>query len=341
MTHSLASFIRHFFSHYLPVQKGLSINTIDTYRDAIKLLLCYASDTLPKPVDTLLVEDISEPLVLDFLEYLEQTRHCSPTTRNGRLAAIRSLFTFIARQEPVLMVQSQQIRAIPKKRGRHKLIHYLEENEMQAVLGGININSRTGIRDKALMLVLYNTGARVSEIVNLTLDDMQLDENPQVKLLGKGQKERCCPLWPETASALKQYLQTRKPVHDNNPSVFLNANGGSITRFGIRYVTRKLGIVSTQGNLVVKHLNPHVIRHTAAMHLLRAGNEITMVSYWLGHASVNTTHVYVEIDMEMKRKMIAKAGAPALSNETPWLQPDILKWLDDLNQRTKLCEANE
>jgi len=303
--------------------------------------LCYASDTLPKPVDALLVEDISETLVLNFLEYLEQMRHCSPTTRNSRLAAIRSLFTFIARKEPVLIAQSQQIRAIPKKRSRQKIINYLEENEMQAVLAGIDINSRTGIRDKALLLLLYNTGARVSEVVNLELDDIQLGENPQVKLLGKGQKERCCPLWPETATALKQYLKIRKPVRDKNDNVFLNANGGSITRFGIRYVTRKLGSVSTKGNPAVKHLNPHVIRHTAAMHLLRAGNEITMVSYWLGHASIDTTHIYVEIDMEMKRKMIAKAGAPPLSKQTPWLKPDILKWLDELNQRTKLCAANE
>ncbi len=133
-------------------------------------------------------------------------------------------------------------------------------------------------------------------------------------------------------------MNSRKSV--NNKSVFLNANGAPITRFGIRYITRKLGKDVTRGSQAVKHLNPHVIRHTAAMHLLRAGNEITMISYWLGHASIDTTHIYVEIDMDMKRKMIAKAGAPPLSKQTPWLQPDILKWLDELNQRTTLCEAN-
>ena len=340
MGHSLATFIKQFFSHYLPVQKGLSINTIETYRDAVKLLLCYVSDTLPKPVDELCVEDISETMVLDFLEYLEHTRNCCPTTRNVRLGAIRSLFTFIARQEPVLIAQCQQIRAIPKKRSKHKVIHYLEENEMQSVLATIDVNSRTGVRDKALMLILYNTGARVSEIVHLNLDDMQLDNAPQIKLLGKGQKERHCPLWPETVDALKQYLQKRKPKDNKGESVFLNVNGSPITRFGIRYITRKLGVQAQGLNTEIKQLNPHVIRHTAAMHLLRAGNEITMVSFWLGHADINTTHVYIEIDMEMKRKMIEKAGAPKITEQTTWLQPDILKWLDELNRRPELCAGN-
>lgn len=340
MNHSIATFIKRLFSHYLPVQKGLSANTIATYCDAIKLLLCYASDTLRKSVDGLFVEDITETVVLNFLDDLEQTRHCCPATRNLRLAAIRNLFAFIAREEPILIAQCQQIRAIPKKRCKHKVVHYMEENEMQSVLAGIDINSRTGVRDKALLQLLYNTGARVSEIVHLKLDDMQLGDTPQIKLLGKGQKERICPIWPETANALKQYLQSRKSVSSGVENVFLNANGSAITRFGIRYITRKLGAQAQGPNTTAKPLNPHVLRHTAAMHLLRAGNDINMIKFWLGHASINTTHMYVEIDMEMKRKMIEKAGTPQVSDETPWLQPDILKWLGNLNKKSQLCEAN-
>ncbi len=331
MNHPLSCFIKRFFSHYLPIQKGLSINTIVTYRDAIKLLLCYVGDTLHKTVDNLFVEELTEGMISNFLEYLEQTRHCSSSTRNARLVAIRSLFAFIARQEPILIAQCQQVRAIPKKRCTHKVIEYYEESEMQAVLAAIDINSRTGIRDRALLLILYNTGARVSEIVNLKLDDIQLGEAAQIRVLGKGKKERRCPIWPETVSALKQYLESRKPVSAQINNVFLNANGAAITRFGIRHVTRKLGTKAQLVNTTIKQLNPHVVRHTAAMHLLRAGNDINMISFWLGHASINTTHTYVEIDMEMKRKMITQAGAPAVNDQAPWLQPDILKWLDELN----------
>jgi len=338
MSHSLAPFVHYFFSHYLPHERGLSSNTCATYRDAIKLLLCYVSDTLPKPVDELLVEDISEELVLGFLKYLERERNCCSSTRNLRLAAIRSLFTLIARREPVLIAQCQQIRAIPQKRSQHKVIDYIEEKEMRDILAAIDINTRTGVRDNALMLVLYNTGARVSEIVDLRLEDIQLGDNSQIKLLGKGGKERISPLWPETAQALKQYLQIRKTVNNESMKVFLNIKGLPITRFGIRYITRKLG---NQGlGFRGKKLNPHVIRHTAARHLLHAGNEITMISYWLGHASINTTHVYVEIDIEMKRKMIEKVEVGEWDKQPTWQQPNIISWLEGLNRRTILCDVN-
>lgn len=338
MNHPLANFMKHFFSHYLPVQRGLSINTVMAYRDAVKILLCYAADTLKTSVDELAVEDITEPLVLGFLDHLEQVRGCSPRSRNARLAAIRSLFDFIAREEPVLMLQCRQIRAIPLKRAEHKSIDYLEEKEMQAVLDAVDINSRTGIRDRALLLLLYNTGARVSEIVDLELDRLRLDDSAQIKVLGKGRKERSCPLWPETVTALEAYLNHRNPKRTSTERVFLNANGSPITRFGIRHITRKYGVQAQAQHLsACKQVTPHTIRHTTAMHLLRSGNDINMVSYWLGHADINTTHIYVEIDMEIKRKMIAKAGAPQISEKVPWQKPHILQWLDQLTKGLQLC----
>ena len=339
MNHLLADFIKRFFSHYLPVQKGLSVNTILAYRDAVKLLLCYVADTIKIPVDELTVEDITVKMVLGFLDEYEQKRGCTPRTRNARLASIRNLFDYIARQEPMLILHCGQIRSIPLKRAEHKMVGYLEEKEMQAILNAVDINSRTGVRDKALLMLMYNTGARVSEIVALELDDLRLDDSAQIRLHGKGGKERACPLWPETATVLKDYLVKRELKQPGTQCVFLNANGVPITRFGIRYITRKYGAQACQVNKAAKPVNPHTIRHTSAMHLLRSGNDINMVSYWLGHADLNTTHIYVEIDMEMKRKMIAKAGAPKIGKKAPWQKPNVLQWLDRLSKESQLCEA--
>nr|WP_320013604.1 tyrosine-type recombinase/integrase [uncultured Desulfobacter sp.] len=332
MNHLLADFIKRFFSHYLPVQKGLSANTILAYRDAVKLLLCYVADTVKIPVDKLAVKDVTENMVLDFLDECEQKRGCTPRTRNARLAAIRSLFNYMARKEPMLIVHCGQIRSIPLKRAEHKMVGYLDEKEMQVVLNAVDVNSRTGVRDKALLMLMYNTGARVSEIVALELDDLRFDDSAQIRLHGKGGKERSCPIWPETATVLKNYLHQRALKQIDAQCVFLNANGAPITRFGIRYITRKYGAQAGQFDKRAKPVNPHTIRHTSAMHLLRSGNDINMISYWLGHANLNTTNIYVEIDMEMKRKMIDRAGAPKIVKKAPWQKPNVLQWLDRLSK---------
>ena len=338
MTHAIAPFLKRFFSHYMPVRKGHSLDTVASYRDAVKLLLCYVADKLKRSVDELNIEDITEKVVLAFLDYLEQQRGCAATTRNARLAAIRSLFAFIARENPELVLQAQQIRTIPIKRTKHNEIVYLEEKEMQAVLDAVDIDSRTGLRDRALFLLLYNTGARASEMVKLGLTDLSLD-TAQVMLHGKGNKDRSCPLWPETVTALEAYIKERQPKSPETEQVFLNANGGPITRFGIRHITRKYGVKAQakQATIEDKPLNPHRVRHTTAMHLLRAGNDINMVSYWLGHANLNTTHAYVEIDMETKRKMLDKTPAPKVGKKQPWHQPKVLQWLKDLTKGPELC----
>ena len=339
--HLLANFIKRFFGHYLPVQKGLSVNTMQAYRDAVKLLLCFTADMIGRPVDRLTVEDITEKVVTAFLDYVERQRGCSANTRNARLAAIHSLFAFIAREEPVLLPQCQRIRAIPLKRTRHETVDYLEEKEMQAILDAVDITSRTGIRDRVLLLLLYNTGARVSEIVALKLTDLRLTGAGQVHLLGKGKKHRDCPLWPETAAVLQDYLKQRTRQQSVIEHLFLNANGAPITRFGIRHIIGKYAAVAQQQcpSIEAKTVTPHTIRHTTAMHLLRAGNDVNMVSYWLGHADINTTHIYLEIDMEMKRKMLEKANSPTIKNKKPWHKPDILRWLNCLGKTPELCEV--
>jgi len=202
MNHPLATFMKQFFSHYLPVQRGLSVNTIKAYRDTVRLLLCYGADTLSKQVDALNVEDIAETTVLGFLDHVEQERGCSPRTRNQRLAALHSFFAFIGRREPALLAECRRVREIPKKRTEHKQIGYLEEPEMQAILDAVEHAAVIGVRDSALLMLLYNTGARVNEVVTLTLDDLHLEGLPFVRLTGKGNKERTCrPRWsvPKTA----------------------------------------------------------------------------------------------------------------------------------------------
>lgn len=338
----VANYIQLFFSHYLPVQRGLSINTIASYRDSIRLLLCYTADCLKKPVDAIDVEDITETVVLGFLDHIQQQRDCSAKTRNVRLAAIRGLFAFLGRQQAELLAQCRQIRAIPLKRTNQVSIDYLEEKELQALMDAVDVNTRTGVRDRALLLLLYNTGARVSEVVALDLNHLQLDGRTQVDLQGKGRKHRACPLWPETVAALKDYLRVRLPSQPETQSVFLNANHVPISRFGIRHVIGKYAAIAANqcASLKTKTITPHSFRHTTAMHLLRAGNDVSMVSYWLGHADINTTHIYLEIDMEMKRKMIEKVDAPTIKGKPPWHKPGVLEWLSGLGKGAGLCEVN-
>lgn len=343
MNPTLSHLLQRFLGHYLPIHRGLATNTVLAYRDTLKLLLCYAADRLKKPVDKLLIENLDEPLVLTFLEHLEKERGCKPRTRNVRLAAIRAFFGFTAREEPTLLAQSQIVRTIPLKRAPYPTIDYLEEREMQALLDAVDVRSRMGIRDRALLLLLYNTGARVSEVVHLALPDIHLSDVPQVKLLGKGRKTRTCPLWPETTQDLRDYLAWRHPKDPQVQQLFMDANGRPITRFGIRHVIGKYATKAHRAcpSIASKTITPHTIRHTTAMHLLRAGNDVNMVSYWLGHADINTTHIYVEIDMKMKCQMIDKAVAPEVIKARPWKKPTVLEWLNRLSASSELCEVKE
>jgi len=341
MNHSIATTMNPFFNQYLAVEMGLSTNTILAYRDALKLLFCFAADSLGKSVDDLLLEDLDERRILSFLDHGETTRGWTARTRNARLAAIRTYFRFIAREEPSLMLQCQRIRALPNKRTEHKVVEHLEESETRAFLDSVDLNERHGARDQALLLLLYNTGARASEVVELNLPDLRLDANGQVKLLGKGRKQRSCPLWPETVEAIQTYLEARRPRDPQEQALFLNSSGERISRFGIRYIVHKYAAraENKEPALKAKNVSPHTLRHTTAMHLLRAGNDVNTVSYWLGHASINTTHLYIEIDMHMKRQMLDKTKAPELKGHLPWHKPRVLEWLESLSAPSQLCEA--
>jgi len=333
----IAPFIQAFFLNFLVAQRGLSPNTIGAYRDCIKLFLNFATGLLEKPVDKLTIEDFQDKLVVAFLDDLETSRGNSTRTRNARLAALHALFRYIAGQQPEAMARCQQICTVPLKRTSHKTIEYLEDDEIRAVLNSVVPSSRNALRNYGLLLLLYNTGARAQEIVDLRIDKLRFEKPYQVKLLGKGRKERACPLWPETVQALQNYIERREPSATECPSLFLNTNGKPITRFGLRYIIHQYADKAGEAcaSIKTKKISPHTVRHTTAMHLLQAGNDISVIKDWMGHADLSTTHGYVEIDMKMKRKALEacqppKAKTPAKS-QPKWLKPGILEWLDNLS----------
>lgn len=343
-SHNVANYMNPFFNNYLAVQRGLSHNTILAYRDALKLFLCFAADSRKKSVEKLILEELDENMLLAFLSHLEKNRAVTARTRNARLSAIRTFFKFVARETPDLLEQCRKIRTIPKKREEYKMVEYLDSNEIKTLLNSIDLNAPNGLRDKALLMLLFNTGARAQELVDLRIQDLRLDASGQVRLIGKGKKQRSCPLWPDTVDTINLYLQHRKPNNPNEPFLFLNANGKQLTRFGIRYIIKKHAAVASRlaPTIADKNVNPHTFRHSTAMHLIQAGNDIHMVSMWLGHADINTTHIYLEIDLEMKRKMLLKTTQPDSTLDSyspPWKQDSVLKWLDALSSKQKLCEA--
>jgi len=338
----LSYYIRLFIIQFLSNEKGLSENTILAYRDALKLLLKYCADYLKIKIDKLPCDQIDDKIVRKFLDYLEQKRGCTPNTRNARLAALKTFFYYLGREVPQCLDNTHRINHIPLKKIPHKTIDYLDPDELKAIIDSIDACSRNGIRDKALLMLMYNTGARVQEIVHIKLDDLRLDAASQVKLTGKGKKERVCPIWEDTIEAIKAYISVRNPKQADEKHLFLNDRGESITRFGIRYIIKKytLKAIEKQPSLQSKKISPHTFRHTTAMHLLQAGNELNVVKLWLGHVSLNTTHKYTEINMEMKKEILSKIQPPNLKQQKKkWQSPKILQWLDELCREVELCEV--
>jgi site-specific recombinase XerD len=333
----IAPLVQSFFEGHLAGERGLSPNTVLAYRDCLKLFLAFLSRRLGKPAQELRAADFDEGGVLAFLDHLQRERGNSTRSRNARLQALRSFFGFLALRRPEDLDRCRRICAIPAKRAPApaNAIDYLEGDEMRSLLDAVDQDSAQGCRDYALLLLLYNTGARVSEATGLEIDDLRLQAPLQVRLRGKGRKERTCPLWPETADALKRCLGRRRPASPDDRRIFLNAQGLPLTRFGIRWIVQKHAEKARLGcpSLRRKKVSPHTLRHTTAMHLLQSGNELTVVKSWLGHADISTTHAYVEIDLEMKRKALEACDPPkGAQKDARWLRPDILLWLHQLSR---------
>lgn len=314
---TLGPWIRRFLLEHLVHERNLARNTQRSYRDTLALAVPFVSGQVHTAVDRLTIIDVTTDRVRQFLREIEDSRRCSTATRNQRLAAIHALARFIGERSPEHLEWAGQIRSIPFKKCGKTPVTYLEKPEMDALLASPDQETAQGRRDHALLLFLYNTGARADEAAHTTIADLQLGHvigsgYAAVKLRGKGNKVRHCPLWPQTASALMALVAGRPETE----RVFLNRRGQPVTRFGVHtLVERHVGKARAHvPSLAAKRVSPHSIRHTTATHLLRAGVDINTIRAWLGHVSLTTTNIYAEVDLEMKAKALALCqiteGAP-------------------------------
>jgi site-specific recombinase XerD len=332
---TLARTLRSFFADHLPRVRGTSPHTVHSYRDTFVLLLRFIADRRRRSVADLDVENLGPQDVLDFLHYLEVERRNVAATRNVRLAAIHAFFRFCAAEHPDRIEHCQRILAVPFKRARSRPVEYLEFAEIQAVLAAIDRSTTKGRRDYAMLASMFNTGARVQEIVTLRVADLRVDPPPHLRLFGKGRKERICPLWSQTADVLRGLLAERSRQPRADQPLFVNHRGEPLTRFGVRHILSKYCTQAREAMpaLATKRLHPHSMRHSTAVHLLRSGVDIVTISQWLGHASVTTTNRYATVDLEMKRKAIEQAGPvdDATSGLASWrIDASILTWLEAL-----------
>ena len=325
--------ITFFFHNYLLGQRGASQHTVHSYRDTLKLLLGFAAERAGKGVADLTIEDLDAPTVLAFLEHLEAERNCCIATRNVRLAAIRTFFRIVAANVPTAFEQSQRIIAIPKKRAPKRPIDYLERDEMEAVLNVIDRSQRGGRRDYALFALIYNCGNRIQETLEINACDLHLDRPYFVRLLGKGNKERISPMWPQTAAVLRELLEERGIVPTSAEPVFVNQQGERLGRDGAAYLLRKhvSAAVSRTPTLDRKRVHLHSLRHTTAVHMRRAGDDCAAIAALLGHARPTTTEsVYGHVDLEEKRKAIEANPPPVSQKPARWRRPDVLEMLASL-----------
>jgi len=306
----LGPWVRRFLLEHLVAERNLSHNTQASYRDTLMLLLPFVSRHGGGAIDRMTVEDLTPVIVRTFLDHLERDRQCSDVTRNQRLATIHSLARFIGTCSPVHLAWCAEMRAIPFKKTAKTVIGYLEKAEMDALLNQPDRRTSLGVRDHALLLFLYNSGARADEAAKLTVGNLQLGTSPSVRLHGKGNKFRTCPLWPTTGTSLSRLVAER----DKTASVFLSRVNEPLTRFGIHRVVTQYASLASRAvpTLATKRVSPHTIRHTTAVHLLRSGVDINTIRAWLGHVSLDTTHIYAEVDMEMKAKALASVDISGL-----------------------------
>ena len=307
-----------FFEDFLPAQRGLSPHTIRSYRDALVLLLQFAARDGKRPIERLAISDLSAERVIRFLSFLETDRKNGIATRNARLGAIHVFARFLANLHPDQLGTLQRVIGLPFKRGaRDAPIEYLEKAEMEAFLRSIDRTRPLGRRDYALFALMFNTGARVQEVLNLRRRDVRLESPCQVRLAGKGNKIRLCPLWPATARLLRDLIAATRES-DSDPAgtlIFSNARGGPLTRYGVRYLLRRYVTAGarTAPTLRAKRLHPHSIRHSTAVALLKAGVDFATISQWLGHAGLNTTMRYARADVDLKRQALSQVFPDALA----------------------------
>ena len=308
----LAPHITAFFEHRLPFERRASAHTRDSYAHAFKLFLTHASTRLQVAPSQLAVEQLDAPLVLDFLQHLETTRGNGPSSRNVRLAAIKSFLHFLEYRVPSALEPIRRILAIPLKKTESRLVPHLTREEMQAILDAPDPTTRAGIRDRAMLHLCYAAGLRVSELIGIRTEDLTFQPRGSVLIHGKGRRERCLPLWKTTAAALRAWLAVRGPARV--PECFVNGRGASFTRSGIEYILRKHVRTARHQcpSLATKRVFPHLLRHTCALTVLQATKDLRKVSLWLGHAHQQTTEIYTRSDPSVKLETLESMMPPNL-----------------------------
>jgi integrase/recombinase XerD len=333
-------FVRHltnFLSKYLPGQRNLSTNTILSYRDTFKLFLNFCKTEKKKNVARLDLASISRELVVEFLVWLEEKRGCSISTRNQRLAALRSFFNYVSTTAPETLLVCQKILNIPMKKNAKQSMSYFSPEGLHLLLKQPDISTRQGRRDHALLVLLYDSAARVQELADLCVRDVRLEGPATVILKGKGRKMRIVPISLKTASILKYYLDEKgwlgKTASLDFP-IFMNSRKFKLSRAGIAYILRKYVKLAKEVNKVIipQTISPHSLRHSKAIHLLRSGVPLIYIRDFLGHASVTTTEIYARVDAEEKRKALECAYDIPSQELIPDWETDkgLMTWLTDL-----------
>jgi integrase/recombinase XerD len=332
---ALFALVESFFTAYLPRQRGASTHTIRAYRDALKLPFQFVARHNGRDVASLEISDLDADTIAQFLDHIETNRSNSAATRNCRRAALRSFVRHLLRNDPTHSLQYTRVLAIPSKKARQRPSTYLEADDVRAIIARPDRSTSDGWRDYALLLFLYNCGARVSEVTGMRWDDLQLAPPRQVRLRGKGRKERLLPLWRETADALHQLRGMAPPGEQQN--VFVNRLGQPLTRDGVAYILAKYtSAVAAQErpSLAHKRITPHVMRHSCAVALLQSGTDVTVIRDYLGHASVATTGRYIATNLQMKRDAMEifwdHAGIEPASSKTWKPKPGLLAFLESL-----------
>ena len=335
-TTTLGTLVYSFFIDHLAAQKGLRPATIRSYRDTLRLFLAFVAADARRPITQLQVDDLTFERVLAFLQHLESARHNHVPTRNQRLAGLRTLFEYLGRRLPERLHVCERVAAIPTKRTPRPEMRFLDRTEITTLFAQLPRDGLHALRDHALLLTLYNTGARVQEIADLCVEHVSLTAPPHVRLRGKGDKWRTCPLWEETARVLRRLLEDGH-VTDPSAPVFTSASGRPLTRFGIykRVRHHAAGLESaTAARMPARRITPHVFRHTAAVHLLEAGVEVNVIRGWLGHVGLETTNRYAQTTVPINAAAMRLCAPPTTDahvRKPAWRDhPALLAWLASL-----------
>lgn len=330
-----AKYLTEFLSVYLPTQKNVSKNTIHSYRDTFKLLIKYYQEIKRIPVERITLNVLSSEWLIDFLQWLETDRKCSISTRNQRLAAIHSFFRYIQAEEPAGIFHFQKIASIPIKKAKKPLVEYLTPQAIKLLLEQPDKHTVKGRRDLTLICVLYDSGARVQELIDMRVCDVTLQEPAVITLTGKGNKTRRVPVMKNTASLLQSYLLENKletPWRNENP-LFTNSQHHKLTKEGVAYIISKYATSARKTSTIVpSKVHVHMLRHSKAMHLLQGGVNLIYIRDFLGHVDIKTTEIYARADTETKRRAIENVYPDLIDSSLPDWSKDqaLLSWLSEL-----------